>query len=40
MNDEEIVLELFLDIGNKDALWVFQDSSPDFKVPDKSLTIF
>ena len=40
MNDEEIRAKLLLDIGNSDALWVFQDSSPDFKVPDKSFDDF
>lgn len=40
MNDKEIAAKLLLDIGNSDALWLFQDVSSEIKVPEKSFDDF
>lgn len=40
LNDEEIGSKLLLDIGNSDALWLFQDVSAAIKVPAKSFDDF
>lgn len=40
MKDREIPSKLLLDIGNSDALWLFQDSSSEIKVPEKSFDDF
>jgi PDZ domain len=40
MDSKQIETKLLLDIGNSDALWLFQDSNPDIKVPEKSFDDF
>ena len=35
MNDKEIPAKLLLDIGNSDAVWLFQDINKSFQVPAK-----
>lgn len=36
MNNEETAVKLLLDLGNSDAIWLFQDINPAIKVPQKS----
>ena len=36
MNNEETAVKLLLDLGNSDAIWLFQDVNPAIKVPQKS----
>ena len=33
INNQQIKSKLLLDVGNSDALWIFQDINPNFKVP-------
>ena len=40
MDEKEIAAKLLLDIGNSDALWLFQDVSSEIKVPEKSFDDF
>lgn len=36
INDAEIPVKLLIDIGNSDALWLFQKASEKFKIPEKN----
>lgn len=36
MNTEEIPVKLLIDIGNSDAIWLFQNNSKRIKVPEKN----
>lgn len=40
MDEKEIAAKLLLDIGNSDALWLFQGVSSEIKVPEKSFDDF
>ncbi len=40
IEDKTIESKLLLDIGNSDALWLFQDANSDIKVPNKSFDDF
>lgn len=36
INSEEIPVKLLMDIGNSDAIWLFQNDSKNIKVPEKN----
>jgi PDZ domain len=40
MDNKIIKSKLLLDLGNSDAIWLFQDSNPDIVVPNKSFDDF
>ena len=40
MNDKEIPAKLLLDIGNSDAVWLFQDINKSFQVPTNNFEDF